>query len=182
MTKTPKYQKFVHLYKKKADPWNLSHSIYEEGRFNKMIKLAKTVPHQMILEIGCGEGHFTQKLLRISHDVTALDVSEDAIKRAKRRAPRAKYLVTSIDDLDLRSQKFDLIIASEIIYYIRNKKPIFKKIFQASSYLLMSNYMLWDYILAPHLKRAKLLRRIHHYRLQEKLKYCAISLWKLPLK
>lgn len=175
----PSYQKFKNLFAKKTDPWGFSESLYEKQRFSKMLDLAKTVPHQKILEIGCAEGHFTQKLLTLTKDITAIDVSPDAIRRARKKASGVKYLLTSIDDLNLKGQKFDLTVASEVIYYINNKRPIFEKIAKSSHYLVMSNYMLWDYILAFYLKDAKLIKTIHNFHPQEHLKYCRISLWQL---
>ncbi len=180
MAKTPKYQKFVELFKHKVDPWGFSESIYERGRLAKILEIARSVPHKSVLEIGCAEGHFTQKLLTISDSVTAIDVSKEAILRAKKRAPGAKYIVTSIDDLDLKSPKFDLAVASEVLYYIRDKKPIFKKISKSCRYLLMTNVGIWDYLLAIHLRGATLIKRTHYSRFSEGLRYfCAVSLWKL---
>ncbi len=182
MVKDPKYQKFVKLFEKKSDPWSFSTSAFEKARFDKMLTLAKVVPHQKILEVVCAEGHFTKKLLTISRDVTAIDVSKEALVGAKKRAPGAKFVQTSIDDYDLNRKKFDLVVASEVVYYIADKKPIFDKIKKCANYLLMSNVGVWDYLLAIHLKDAKLVKRTHHSRFSEGLRYfCAISLWQLNL-
>lgn len=174
----PNYAKFEKLFKEKTDPWDFSHSQYEKERFEKIAEFAKSVPHQKILEIGCAEGHLTRELTKISKDVTAIDVSKEAIKRARKRAPQAKYSIISIDEMDLSGKRFDLVIAPEVLYYIRDKKPIFEKIAKSADYLLMSNWRLWDYLLAIHLGEAKLVKSFHLLKWGS-LKYCRISLWKL---
>lgn len=173
------YSSFEKLFNKKVDPWAFSTSPYEKVRFERMLELAKSVPHKTILEVGCAEGHFTKFLLQISKNVTAIDVSKQALERAKKRAPGAKYLLTSLDDFKIPSQKFDLIVASEVMYYVKDKKAMFEKLPKIGNYLLMSNWAFYGYLLSKHLKGAKLLKTRHVSRLIELLKYCKIDLLRL---
>ena len=49
-------------------------------------------PGMRVLELGCGTGSMTAELLRLGARVTALDLSEPMLERARRRAEDATYL------------------------------------------------------------------------------------------
>ncbi len=46
-------------------------------------------PGSSVLELGCGTGQVTQRLVRAGADVTSIDRSEAMLARARRRAPHA---------------------------------------------------------------------------------------------
>ena len=49
-------------------------------------------PGMRVLELGCGTGSMTAELLRLGARVTAIDLSEPMLERARRRAEDATYL------------------------------------------------------------------------------------------
>lgn len=115
------YKKFDFFYIVN-DPWNLA-SQSEQYRFeetNRLI-LNKFGKVKSLLEIGCGEGHQSLKLQQVCESIIGLDISERAIKRARKRCPGVEFLVGDIFSKEVSSRApFDLVVACEVLYYIKN--------------------------------------------------------------
>ena len=89
-----------------------------------------------ILDVGCGGGLLCEPLSRLGGNVTGIDVSENAIITAKQHASKMglkiNYICTSIEELNLKKD-FDLIIASEVIEHVLDRKYFLKVIRKISS-------------------------------------------------
>lgn len=108
------------LFQVSPDPWNFEQSRYEKKRFNYIFSLIKSVEPKSILEIGCAEGYLTKRLLGICSNIVAVDISETAIKRARKFAPRPKYIVGDIMKLKkIAYMPYSLAVATEVLYYLR---------------------------------------------------------------
>ena len=103
---------------------------------------AVTTPHaQSMLDVGCGGGNYTLKLLeRMPHlQVTLVDLSQAMLDCALRRVqPKAVGPVTVIQsdirELDLGQQRFDIIVASAVLHHLRADsewRSVFQKLFNA---------------------------------------------------
>ena len=123
----------------KIDPWLTNHP-YNQKAFKDLISLIKLVPHASILEVGCGQGSFTAKLLEVSKDVTAIDVSESAVEQAKEKVKGAKFIVSGLEDFNPQ-KRYDVIVCAEILYYIKDHKKAIKKLQELGSYLVTSQYV-----------------------------------------
>ena len=71
-----------------------------------------------ILDFGCGVGVNTKMLTEFG-DVTCFDPSPEAIKFLKRKFNNDKKVLVE-DNLDNCSEKFDLIIAADVVEHIEN--------------------------------------------------------------
>ena len=102
------------------DPWIMK-SQSEQFRFsetNRLI-LERFGRQGSILEIGCGEGHQSLFLQQVCKRLTGLDVSARAVMRARSRCPQGEFLVGDIFLPEVAARApFDLVIASEVLYYI----------------------------------------------------------------
>ena len=89
-----------------------------------------------ILDIGCGGGLLCEPLSRLGGNVTGIDVSENAITTAKKHASKMglkiNYICTSLEELNMKKD-FDLIIASEVIEHVLDRKYFLKMIRKISS-------------------------------------------------
>ncbi len=104
------------------DPWHMD-AARERFRFaetNRVIESRLGNRFGRLLEVGCGEGHQTEHLARLADDVMGIDVSANAIERARRRVPSASFIAG-----DLLTQpwvrergRFDLLTACEVLYYM----------------------------------------------------------------
>ncbi len=103
---------------------------------------AVTTPHaQCMLDVGCGGGNYTLKLLeRMPHlQVTLVDLSQAMLDCALQRVqPKAVGPVTTIQsdirELDLGQQRFDIIVASAVLHHLRADsewRSVFQKLFNA---------------------------------------------------
>lgn len=88
---------------------------------------AATTPNaRQVLDIGCGAGNYTLKLLEHlpNLDVTLIDLSRPMLDRAVERVKSATTGVvhavqSDIRDLDLPSEGFDLILAAAVLHHLR---------------------------------------------------------------
>lgn len=123
------------------DPWNFRTSPHELKRFKTMLDFLDAIPHASILEVGCAEGFFTKMLLKKCDDVTAIDISDIALDRAKRYAPQASYIKSSLEEFGT-GKKFDVIICSEVIYYNYDRRRAIENIKRYGKHLVASNIVL----------------------------------------
>ena len=90
-----------------------------------------------ILDIGCGGGILCEPLSRLGGQVTGIDVSENAILSAKTHAQTMgldiNYKCISIEDFNSKNYNFDLVIASEVIEHVSNRKHFLQMLKQISS-------------------------------------------------
>ena len=110
---------------KVRDPWKME-SEQEQFRFeetNHLLHRALIAPAPRagsILEIGCGEGHQSEHLIRMCDRLTGIDVSPTAIERAKKRLPAAEFLAGDLfgQPWSGEENRFDIVTAFEVLYYL----------------------------------------------------------------
>jgi len=114
------------LYILKKDPWNYQNSEYEKEKYQNTIDTLKGCRYKRILEVGCSEGIFTGMLSEIGDEITAIDISPVALKRAKERNRDCGNISFCCMDVEKEEPggKFDLIICSEVLYYLDDVERI----------------------------------------------------------
>lgn len=101
-----------------------------------------TIPGaQELLDIGCGAGNFSLKLLQAipTMNVTLIDLSEPMLNRARSRletstAKKISSIQGDIRELELPQQKFDLVVAAAVLHHLRTDDEwtlVFRKIYDA---------------------------------------------------
>ncbi|MFJ7826623.1 class I SAM-dependent methyltransferase [Psychrobacillus sp. NPDC096623] len=84
-----------------------------------------------ILDLGCGTGEFAKYCVENgATKVVGIDISKNMIEHANKENKHEKidYICTSIEDLELQNQKFDLIISSLAVHYIADYSAIIEKV------------------------------------------------------
>lgn len=103
------------------DPWNMD-SPLESARFEKTNAVIEAAFGRVgsVLELGCGEGHQTAWLAKLSDAQYGVDVSQQAIERARARLPAARFAATDIFGQPWGDgpRRFDLVTACEVLYYL----------------------------------------------------------------
>lgn len=99
----------------------------------------KDLKGKRVLEIGAGDLRLSSYLASKGASVTAIDMSDD-LKSLKKELPREiNKSITCIEgdflNFDFKAQKFDIIIAMEVLEHIEEEELFLKKI----SSLLMKN-------------------------------------------
>lgn len=93
------------------------------------------------LDIGCGLGLDTEELQRLGYKVTAVDFSDEALKKSKERNPDAVHLKRDISKgLNLKGNKFSLVIANLSLHYFSRADTF--KIFQGIREVLVAEGLL----------------------------------------
>lgn len=116
--------KFQELYEIFPDPWGQSSSsqILDSRRQIAILacqKFRASYDATNVVELGCGFGHLTGQL--IDHDFQALgiDLSQEAIRKAKELYPGGQFEQTSFDNWELfKKQNIDIFIMAEITWYV----------------------------------------------------------------
>src|SRR4051794_29471405 len=103
---------------------------------------AATTPHaRHVLDVGCGAGNYTPKLLEHlpGLDVTLIDLSRPMLDRATKRVGKVTAgTVTAIQgdirEIELGTGRFDIIVAAAVLHHLRTDgewRSVFKAFHRA---------------------------------------------------
>ena len=101
--------------------WRAPPADAEPERFaeRRELLLAQVAAGDRVLDLGCGDGAFAAALTGAGAVVTAVDVSGEAVRRARRRAPGAQVeLVTEGGELPFAEDAFDLVWCGETLEHV----------------------------------------------------------------
>ncbi|HET6391046.1 SAM-dependent methyltransferase [Hyphomicrobium sp.] len=101
-------------------------SQYEQEKYQHTLKLLPEDIAKDALELGCAEGIFTEMLSARAERVLATDISMVAIERARERCARLSNVSFAWCDISasLPRGEFDLIVCSEILYYLQDSNAL----------------------------------------------------------
>ncbi len=116
-------QYFTDMYAKTSDPWQLSERWYEQRKYALTVAMLPQPQYRHAFEPGCSVGVLTEQLTHRCEHVTATDVAAAALDTARARLERAARgdrvtLLRSSLDSDWPATEFDLIVLSEVAYYL----------------------------------------------------------------
>lgn len=115
---------FEKEYYKKIDMWDLEKKEINKFKNIELIKIFNKIKeheNMIILDIGCGEGYSLNYISPIFKETWGADISNIAIKRAKKKFKDIKFVTLDIVTNKLNN-KFDIITIQESLYYINNKE------------------------------------------------------------
>lgn len=114
---------FDSMYADSADPWELATRWYEQRKYSITLALLPHRRYRHAFEPGCSIGTLTEQLEARCDQVTAVDVSAAALEaagrrlRASGRCGAVSLVQGSLDD-DWPAGPFDLVVLSEVAYYL----------------------------------------------------------------
>ncbi|MFT7507229.1 MAG: 2-polyprenyl-3-methyl-5-hydroxy-6-metoxy-1,4-benzoquinol methylase [Acidimicrobiales bacterium] len=104
-----------------------------------------------ILDVGCGNGIIPQLLSEkeISFTYTGTDISQKALDQAKSQYPKGNYIHADIEEDPVLTDKYDVIIFSEVLLYGNSRTILLahKKYAHADTQLIISLYRTWRTII-----------------------------------
>ena len=110
---------------------------------------ATTPRARHVLDVGCGAGNYTLKLLEYlpSRDVTLLDLSRQMLDRATERVGRATTgAVTAIQgdvrEIELVEGRFDIVLAAAVLHHLRTDDE-WRSVFAAFHTALQPGGSVW---------------------------------------
>lgn len=83
----------------------------------EIIKLLNPQKNETILDIGCGTGDLTQKISKLSKQVTGIDNSPEMIQAAQKKYPELLFVQADARDFQL-NKKFDAIFSNAVLHWI----------------------------------------------------------------
>lgn len=149
------------------DPWNMDSSL-EQARFEATNRVIEKAFGRVgsVLEIGCGEGHQTEYLARLSDEQYGIDVSAQAIERASLRLPAARFASTDLFNQPWGDEhhRFDLITACEVLYYLSDPAATLERMRHLGRRGLVTFFAPASGRVGPHLEKIPGLHKdwIHH--------------------
>ena len=114
---------FADMYSAAPDPWHLAERWYERRKYAITVAMLPRPTYRHAFEPGCSIGVLTEYLAGRCDHVTATDVAQRALDAAAARLNRVGRLDRvslrrmSIDS-DWPDEGFDLIVLSEVAYYL----------------------------------------------------------------
>jgi len=112
---------FAALYNADPDPWNFTASSYEHQKYRATIAALQNRRFSSAFEIGCSIGVLTRILAPQCAGLFAVDIVETALTAARARCadmPHVTFARLQIPDQWPVAQTFDLILLSEILYFL----------------------------------------------------------------
>jgi ubiquinone/menaquinone biosynthesis C-methylase UbiE len=87
-----------------------------------ILRVVNLKTDQSLLELGCGQGFFIEQFSKLSKNVVGIDLGKELVDIAKKKIPKAKFLVGNAEDQKiLTGEKFDVIT---IILALQNMKDL----------------------------------------------------------
>ena len=81
--------------------------------------IGRTQGASSVLEVGCGEGHMQQALMRYPFaERIAFDIDAPIVAEARRIAPESRYLVADGQSLPFPDGRFDVVMATEVLEHV----------------------------------------------------------------
>ncbi|WP_440454012.1 class I SAM-dependent DNA methyltransferase [Psychrobacter sp. ASPA161_9] len=130
---------FDALYSDNSDPWQYQTRWYEKRKREMCLAVLPQAEYDNAIELGCGNGVFSELLARRCQALLSIDGNAQAVKLAKQRLGKSSHskviqgviphVLLSLEDALLQSYPlsdgasankppFDLIVISEILYYL----------------------------------------------------------------
>lgn len=107
----------LRLYAETDDPWDFDKSPYEQAKYAATRDALTRPRYRAALEIGCGNGALARHLAPCCDRYTGMDAVEKAVVAARKKVPAARF-VAACYPCPLPGDDFDLIILSEVLYFL----------------------------------------------------------------
>jgi LmbE family N-acetylglucosaminyl deacetylase len=139
---------FDALFRASPDPWSYDTSPYEHDRFRRTIAALAGRRYGWALELGCANGALTKQLAPLCDALLAVDTAAVALDHARAwlaGVAHVHFAHARLPDY-LPDGPFDLIVASDMLYYLGLKgvialAPGLDAVTQPGARLLIASYL-----------------------------------------
>lgn len=111
---------FEAMFQGDPDPWGLETRAYEAEKFDATVAALGGRSYARAFEVGCAGGSLTRRLAPLCSSLLAIDVSETALERARRKCAdltQVRFAQMAFPQATPDLVDVDLIILSEVAYY-----------------------------------------------------------------
>lgn len=130
------------------DPWSLDTNRYEQTRYGLMLDLIRSEKevYESGLEIGCAAGSFTFRLRKLCKKLHVVDCEARAIEKCRLRlanASEVRFSVADISECTAWCDSYDLIVVSEVLYYLETAERVAATVKTIASWLGLEGVLLF---------------------------------------
>lgn len=145
--------------------WQASQKFRHDLALNIIKPLLSKKENLRILDIGCADGVFTNKIIELgkNHNIIGIDISEKFVAycNEKYACERVNFEKGVLPQLKFKDGQFDLVICLDVIPYLSKKERLqalreIKRVLCSKGYALLSEWLTGDVVL----KEGELLREI----------------------
>ncbi len=116
--------------------------------FRSIKKLLSLIDYSNVFDAGCGEGYVTNFIynLKSGIEVEGMDISKKVIDEARCKFKQIDFHQGSILSIDRESDKYDLVVACEVLEHIESPEVALKEIFRISKryvFISVPNEPVW---------------------------------------
>src|ERR1043165_6373249 len=111
------------LYDKISDKYhaNKTKAVSDYTELPAVISLAGEVKGKRVLDVGCGPGRHSKRLLEKGARVTGIDISDEMVAIAKAHCEgRGQFFQADFERAEFETSSFNLIIASLTLMYAKD--------------------------------------------------------------
>lgn len=100
-----------------------------------LLDLMGNISNKLVLEVGCGDGHFAVELAKLGcENMTAVDASKAMIESGRLRAleqgVKVNFTIGMAQDLPFGDGQFDVVVAQTILCFVKDPLPVFSEIYR----------------------------------------------------
>lgn len=101
--------------------WTLRHERPDRDKYTR--RLIELLPDGAeLLELGCGPGEPTTRILAERFRVTANDISASCLELARRNAPGASFVQADMTELEFPADRFDAVVAYYAFHHVPRER------------------------------------------------------------
>lgn len=93
-----------------------------DKRYNLFRKLCNPKKGSKILEIGCGDGEFTKRLIETKSKILGTDITPAVIERARNEIKGAKFIVDDAEKFSSKDSSIDIVCGISILHHVNYLK------------------------------------------------------------
>lgn len=137
-----------------------------DNKFEIFKKICKPMKKHTILEIGCGDGEFTKRLVNINSKIIATDLTPSVVAKGRKTIKRGniKFMVDNAEKMQFKNKSFDVVCGVSILHHIDREKSL-KEVFR----VLKPRGQL--FFTEPNLLNPHIFAGLHIKRLREKMEF-----------
>jgi 2-polyprenyl-3-methyl-5-hydroxy-6-metoxy-1,4-benzoquinol methylase len=105
------------------------------------LQLLSRYNYNSILEVGCGKGTLTHLLKRQNNRVVGVDISDNAIAKAKASYPDIDFRVMTAEQAGEIKEAFDITVVMGVFAYVEQWKDCLAKYAAMSTYGLVAEFV-----------------------------------------